>query len=214
MSAFDPRAGKVYRFEDGSRVPGPHEGVELTKDPAAVPDPALTPVPDDLRAAIEARMARYPDPKSASIPALHLAQERYGWCSPEAIEQVACVMRLTPAYLTSVASFYDMFKLTPATKHTVFVCTNITCGLLGGDDVYEHLCAAAREHPEADVDVREFECLGACDIAPMASVDGEYVGPLESGDAERIVDDLEQGRLVLEAKQLRNRPSVDPGAAV
>jgi (2Fe-2S) ferredoxin len=65
---------------------------------------------------------------------------------------------------------------------------------------------------EASVDVREFECLGACDIAPMASVDGTYVGPLEPADAERILDDLRAGRPVLEEKQLLRRPVADPGA--
>jgi NADH:ubiquinone oxidoreductase subunit E len=154
-------------------------------------------------------MARYPDSLSASIPALHAAQDLHGWCSPEAIEQVACVMRLTPAYLTSVATFYDMLSLHPKGRHDVYVCTNISCSLRGADDLYEAMIAAAAEDP--DVSVRSFECLGACDIAPMASVDGEYVGPLDTDDAGRIVEDLRAGRPVLPDKQLRNRPSADPG---
>jgi NADH-quinone oxidoreductase subunit E len=206
MSAIDRRP-PVKRYEHGSRVPGWDEAVDLTKPPATVPDPALTPVPDELRTAIEAAMAQYPDPKSASIPALHLAQRHHGWCSPEAIEQVACVMRLTPAYLTSVASFYDMFSLEPKPKHDVFVCTNITCSLLGADELYDQMCKVAEGH---DVSVRGFECLGACDIAPMASVDGEYVGPLNLEDAALIVEDLEAGRAVLEHKQLRYRAVADP----
>ena len=95
MSGIDSRP-PVKRYEHGSRVPGWDEAVDLTKPPATVPDPALTPVPEELRTAIEAEMAKYPDSKSASIPALHLAQKHHGWCSPEAIAQVACVMRLTP----------------------------------------------------------------------------------------------------------------------
>jgi len=98
-------ARHVARYGHGSRVPGWDEAVDLTKPAATIPDPATTPVPEELRTAIEAKMAEYPDSKSASIPALHLAQEHHGWCSPEAIDQVACVMRLTPAYLVSVASF-------------------------------------------------------------------------------------------------------------
>jgi NADH:ubiquinone oxidoreductase subunit E len=200
----------VVRFGHGSRVPGWDEAADLTKDPAVIPDPATTPVPDSLRQEIEAAMAKYPDRRSATIPALHAAQGMYGWCSPEAIEQVACVMRLTPAYLTSVASFYDMLELEPRPKHhDVYVCTNISCSLLGADDLYEAMIAAAAEHP--DVHVRSFECLGACDIAPMASVDGEYVGPLENDDAGRILDDLKAGRPVLESKQLRYRRCADPG---
>jgi NADH-quinone oxidoreductase subunit E len=142
VSYFDKRP-PVKRYEHGSRVPGWDEAVDLTKPPATVPDPALTPVPAELRTAIEAAMALYPDSKSASIPALHLAQKHHGWCSPEAIKQVACVMRLTPAYLTSVASFYDMFALQPKPKNDVFVCTNITCSLLGADEFYEHTSACA-----------------------------------------------------------------------
>ena len=91
----------VPRFAHGSRVPGWDEASDLAKDPAGVPDPALVAVPAALRAEIEAAMARYPDPRSATLPALAAAQRVHGWCSPEAIEQVACVMRLTPAYLES-----------------------------------------------------------------------------------------------------------------
>jgi NADH-quinone oxidoreductase subunit F len=201
----------VPRFEHGSRVPGWDESVDLNKDPAVVPDRETTPVPEELRAQIERAMAKYPDRRSAVIPALHAAQQLHGWCSPEAIQQVAAVMELTPAYLTSVATFYDMLETRPAPMghHDVYVCTNISCSLRGADDLYEATIAAAAEHP--NVHVRSFECLGACDIAPMASVDGEYIGPLDTDDPARIVEDLEAGRPVLEAKQLRFRKSADPG---
>jgi NADH:ubiquinone oxidoreductase subunit E len=201
----------VIRFDHGSRVPGWDDAVDLTKDPATVPDPATTPVPPELRAEIEAAMAKYPDRRSAAIPALHAAQSLHGWCSPEAIDQVATVMQLTPAYLTSVATFYDMFSTVPKGRHDVYVCTNISCSLLGADEFFAAMIAAAEGNP--DVNVRSFECLGACDIAPMASVDGEYVGPLDLDDAARIVEDLHVGRAVLEHKQLRYRRSADPGVA-
>jgi NADH-quinone oxidoreductase subunit E len=201
----------VPRFGHGSRVPGWDDAVDLTKPPATIPDPALTPVPPGLKETIEAAMAKYPDRRSAAIPALHAAQEVYGWCSPEAIDQVASVMELTPAYLTSVATFYDMFSTVPKPRNDVYVCTNISCSLLGADEFFEAMLAAAAGDP--DVDVRSFECLGACDIAPMASVNGEYVGPLDLADAERIVEDLRTGGPVLEHKQLRYRRSADPGVA-
>jgi NADH:ubiquinone oxidoreductase subunit E len=204
-------AERVPRFGHGSRVPGWDEAVDLTKDPATVPDPATTPVPEELRNTIVAAMAKYPDRRSAAIPALHAAQEIHGWCSPEAIEQVAAVMQLTPAYLTSVATFYDMFSTVPKPRHDVYVCTNISCSLRGADEFFEAMLAAAAGHDE--VSVRSFECLGACDIAPMASVDGEYVGPLTDEDADRIVADLEAGRAVLEHKQLRYRRCADPDVA-
>ena len=117
MSATGSRP-PVPRFGHGSRVPGWDDAVDLTKDPATVPDPATTPVPPELRETIEAAMAKYPDRRSATIPALHAAQELHGWCSPEAIDEVASVMQLTPAYLTAVATFYDMFRPSPSRATT------------------------------------------------------------------------------------------------
>jgi NADH-quinone oxidoreductase subunit E len=204
----DPGYRPVPRFAHGSRVPGWDEAADLSKPPATIPDPADVAVPAGLREEIEAAMAKYPDRRSATIPALHAAQDVHGWCSPLAITQVATVMQLTPAYLTSVASFYDMFKMTPKPTNDVFVCTNITCSLLGADEFHDAMIAAAQGE---DVNVASFECLGACDIAPMASVNGEYVGPLELDDAVRIVEELRAGRPVLPEKQIRYRRSVDTG---
>jgi NADH-quinone oxidoreductase subunit E len=207
-----PLGERVPRFGHGSRVPGWDDAVDLGKDPAHIPDAVTTPVPDDLRGTIEAAMARYPDRRSAVIPALHAAQEIHGWCSPEAIQQVAAVMQVTPAYLSSVATFYDMLETAPRPRHhDVYVCTNISCSLRGADHLLDAMVAAAAGR--ADVHVRAFECLGACDIAPMASVDGEYLGPLDGEDAERVMADLEAGRPVLPDKQLRFRKCADPGVA-
>jgi NADH-quinone oxidoreductase subunit E len=199
--AIDPT--KVRRFEHGSRVPGWDDAVDLSKDPAVIPDPATTPVPEHVRAAIEAKMALYPDRRSAAIPALHIVQGEHGWCSPTAIEQAACVMRLTPAYLTALATFYDMFSTTPKGPNDVFVCTNISCSLRGADELYAAMLDAAGTDPEFHV--QSFECLGACDIAPMASVNGEYVGPLEPADCRTIVDQVKAGEAVLPDKQLSKR---------
>jgi Thioredoxin-like [2Fe-2S] ferredoxin len=111
------------------RASGWDRSTDPEKDAALIPDPAATEVPAQLRATIEAAMARYPDSHSAAIPALHAAQELHGWCSPQAIEQVACVMQVTPAYLDSVASFYDMLENRPVGRHSVYV------GPLSIDDV-------------------------------------------------------------------------------
>jgi NADH:ubiquinone oxidoreductase subunit E len=200
--AIDPT--QVRRFEHGSRVPGWDEAVDLTKAPAPVPDPATTPVPEDLRREIEGYMARYPDRRSAAIPSLMTAQKLHGWCSPTAIEQVACVMRLTPGYLIAVASFYDMFETSPQGLHTVYVCTNISCSLRGADRLYEEFRRVAGDDP--DFNVRSFECLGACDIAPMASVNDIYVGPLTEEDVAPLIEDLREGRTPLADKQLTRRP--------
>lgn len=200
----------VPRYAHGSRVPGWDEPADLTKDPAVVPDPATTPVPDELRAEIEGHMALYPDSRSAALPALEAAQRVHGWCSPEAIEQAACVMGVTPAYLASVATFYDMLETTPVGRHSVYVCTNISCSLCGADELYEAVRAAADEDPEFNV--RAFECLGACDLAPMASVDGVYVGPLTLDDVPQLLADIRKGGPVLPEKQLARRLVADPHA--
>jgi NADH:ubiquinone oxidoreductase subunit E len=193
----------VPRLPDGAHAPGWDEPADLNKEPATIPDPVTTPVPEELRRQIEEAMARYPEKHSAAIPALHAAQELHGWCSPQAIEQVAAVMGVTPAYLDSVASFYDMLEQQPVGRHSVYVCTNISCSLRGADALLATVQEEAGEDP--DFNGRSFECLGACDIAPMASVDGEYVGPLELADCERIVDDVKAGREVLPDKQLKKR---------
>ena len=200
----------VVRYEHGSRVPGWDEAADLTKDPAEIPDPATTPVPEDLRAEIEGHMANYPDRRSATLPALAAAQRVHGWCSPEAIDQVACVMRLTPAYLAAVATFYDMLETTPVGRHSVYVCTNISCSLCGADELYEAIRDAAGD--DAEFNVRAFECLGACDLAPMASVDGVYVGPLSVADVPQLLDDVRSGRPVLPDKQLARMLVADPHA--
>ena len=183
---------------------------DLDKDPARIPDPATTPVPETLRRDIEAHMALYPDIRSAALPALEAAQRVHGWCSPEAIDQVACVMRVTPASLDAVATFYDMLETEPVGRHSVYVCTNISCSLRGADALYAAIRDAAGE--DTAFNVRSFECLGACDIAPMASVDGVYVGPLRTEDVPQLLDDVRAGRQVLEDKQLVRRACADPKA--
>ncbi len=202
------------RSPSDPHVPGWDQAVDLQKRPAEIPDPETTPVPAELRASIEEAMTRYPDSRSAAIPALHAAQAVHGWCSPEAIVQVACVMGVTPAYLASVATFYDMLETAPTPRHSVYVCTNISCSLRGADALYAAVRDAAGEGAEGDPDigVRAFECLGACDIAPMASVDGVYVGPLAIEDVPRLLEDVRAGRPVLAEKQIAVRPAADPEA--
>ena len=200
----------VPRYARGSRVPGWDQAADLDKEPAGVPEAALVEVPAELRAEIEAAMALYPERHSAALPALAAAQRVHGWCSPQAIEQVACVMRVTPAYLSSVATFYDMFELEPVGRHSVYVCTNISCSLRGADELYAQLADAAAGDPQ--INLRSFECLGACDIAPMVSVDHAYYGPLGPGDARRLVDDLQAGRDPIPELALALRRSADPNA--
>ncbi len=180
------------------------EGRVPDRVPEGVPELHQVDCPPELREHIEALMSRYPDRKSASIPALWAVQRLYGWCTPEGIRQAAAVMRVTPAYLESVASFYDLLHTEPVGSHKVAVCTNISCWMRGGDGLLDAFRAAAEG--DEDVFVTGFECLGACDIAPMASIDERYFGPLEAGDAARAIEQLRAGSEVLPEKALEKRP--------
>jgi NADH-quinone oxidoreductase subunit E len=183
---------------------------DLMRHEDAIPQLADVNVPAELKTWIEERMAMYPEKKSATIPCLMQAQKLHGWLSPDAVRQVAAVMRVTPAYLVSVASFYDMFELEPRGRHTIYMCTNISCMLRGADAVMAELEAQVGVKgggtSEDGIYLRNFECLGACDIAPMARVDGAYIGPLTVEDAKQLVEDLRAERDPLPAKHLSRRP--------
>jgi NADH:ubiquinone oxidoreductase subunit E len=195
----------------------PHAGVAQSAA-VQVPEAHETGVPDDLRAEMEEIMSRYPQVRSASLPVLFAIQRRYGWCTPEGIRQGASVMGVTAAYLESVASFYDLFHLEPAGNHRVLVCTNISCWMRGGDELLESFCAAAgvdaheaghggAVSPDGEVYVSGFECLGACDLAPMASIDERYYGPLREEDAAAAIKALHEGADVLPERQMATRPA-------
>ena len=180
------------------------EGRVPDRSPEQVPELHEVGCPDELRQRIEQLMSRYPDRKSASIPALWAVQRLYGWCTPEGIRQAAAVMRVTPAYLESVASFYDLLHTEPVGAHQVAVCTNISCWMRGGDELLDAFRAAAAG--DEDLFVTGFECLGACDIAPMASIDERYYGPLEAAEAATAIAQLRAGEDVLPEKALEKRP--------
>jgi NADH:ubiquinone oxidoreductase subunit E len=180
------------------------EGRVPDRSPEEVPELHEVGCPEELRERIEELMSRYPDRKSASIPALWAVQRLYGWCTPQGIRQAAAVMRVTPAYLESVASFYDLLHTEPVGTHKVAVCTNISCWMRGGDELLDAFRAAADGDP--DFFVTGFECLGACDIAPMASIDERYFGPLEAAEAQTAIDQLRRGASVLPEKALEKRP--------
>src|ERR671914_1728960 len=111
--------------------------------------------------------AEYPDQRSAILPALRLAQEEHGWLPPEALREVAEGLELTPADCEAVASFYDMFHLAPVGRHLVEVCTNISCALVGAQQVLEAFESELGVHPgettpDGEVTLRTIECAGGC----------------------------------------------------
>jgi NADH-quinone oxidoreductase subunit E len=138
---------------------------------------------------------QYPSSKSAILPALRLAQEKHGWLSREAFEEVADALDLTPAYCMSVASFYDMFHLEPVGTHTIEVCTNVCCGLVNAQAVLhafeEELGVRAGETTEdGAITLRAVECLGGCSTPTIVAVDHVYKQSVTPGDVAQIVEEL------------------------
>ena len=132
---------------------------------------------------------------SAVIPALRLAQEEYGWLSPDAFREVADALDLTPAYCHSVASFYDQFNLEPVGEHMVEVCTNVSCALYGAQSVLEAFqdelgCNAGETSPDGAATLRTIECLGGCGWGTIVAVDGHYRHRVRPDDVPAIVAEL------------------------
>jgi NADH-quinone oxidoreductase E subunit len=152
----------------------------------------------DLYAEIQTMAAQYPSSKSAVLPALRLAQERHGYLSREAFEEVADALDLTPAFCMSVASFYDMFHLEPVGRHLVEVCTNVSCALVGAQQVLEAFeaelgCHAGETTDDGEVTLRTIECLGGCGWATIVAVDNHYRTHVQPGDVPAIVEELRNG---------------------
>ena len=143
--------------------------------------------------------ARYPDPRSATLPALRLAQERHdGWLPVEALVEVADALDLTPAYCRSVASFYDMFHLEPVGRHLVEVCTNVSCALVGAQQVVEAFEQELGIEPgettaDGRITLRLVECAGGCGWGTVVAVDHRYREPVGAEDVPGIVQELRNG---------------------
>jgi NADH-quinone oxidoreductase subunit E len=145
---------------------------------------------------IQAVAAQYPSRRSAVMPALRLAQERHGgWLPPEAFREVADALELTPAYCQAVASFYDMYHLEPVGRHMVEICTNVSCALVGAQQVLEAFereldVRAGETTADGEVTLRTVECAGGCGWGTVVAVDHRYREPVRPADVPRIVREL------------------------
>jgi NADH-quinone oxidoreductase subunit E len=144
---------------------------------------------------IQAVRRLYPDPRSATLPALRLAQERHGWLPPEALEEVADALETTAAECRAVASFYDMFHLAPVGERLVEVCTNISCALVGAQQVLEAFERELGVHPgetteDGKVTLRTVECAGGCGWGTVVAVDHRYRERVTAEDVPGIVEEL------------------------
>ena len=146
---------------------------------------------------IQAHVAKYPDRRSAVMPALWIAQERFGWLSLDAIKLVAATIDIPYAHVYGVASFYTMYFKKKVPKHLIEICTCFSCLEVGGPEMMKYL----KEYIEADENgvsadgkiwVREAECLGACDTAPMCQITNRRY--LHNLTEEKIRDMVEKLR--------------------
>ena len=148
---------------------------------------------------LDAVLADYPDRRSAILPALRMAQDQHGgWLPPEALREVADALEMAPAQVEAVASFYDMLHLEPVGRHVVEVCTNLSCALVGAQQVLEAFERELGVHPgetseDGAVTLRTIECAGGCGRAPVVVVDGRYREPVRPEDVPGIAEEVRGG---------------------
>ena len=144
-------------------------------------------------------IARYPVPKSALIPLLHLAQEQEGWVSNDAMVHIAELIGHTPAEVIGTCSFYEMFKREPVGEYLINVCTNISCMLLGGEELLEHLeerlgVRSGGTTADGTFTLEDVECIAACTEAPCLTVNYRYFHKITHDEADQLLEDLRAGR--------------------
>jgi len=150
----------------------------------------------DFDTEVQELAAQYADSRSAVLPALRLAQERHdGWLPPEALEEVGRALGLTPAYCKSIASFYDMLHLQPVGQRMIEVCTNVSCALVGAQQVLEAFerelgLRAGETSEDGAFTVRTVECLGGCGWATIVALDERYRTRVQPADVPGILEEL------------------------
>jgi len=150
----------------------------------------------NAKAEIARLRGRFPDPQSALLPALYLAQRDCGgWLTEAAFDEVAEVMGLSPTLVASTASFYTMLNTRPVGRHLIHVCTNVSCSLLGAEHLVEHLgrtlgIKPGETTPDGRFSLLEAECLGSCGTAPMMQVDDQYYENLTEERIDQILAEL------------------------
>jgi NADH-quinone oxidoreductase subunit E len=140
----------------------------------------------------------YPQSRSAVLPALRLAEERHGWLTDEAYREVAEALDLTPAYCMSVATFYDMYKTEPTGKHVVGVCTNVSCALVGAQQVVEAFeselgIKAGETTDDGEFTLTTIECAGGCGWGTVVTVDWRYKERISADDVPRVISEARNG---------------------
>jgi NADH-quinone oxidoreductase subunit E len=156
------------------------------------------PLGEHVRDQMRAIIARYPKPRSALLPMLHLAQAEQGYVTPEGIEVCAELLGLSTAEVSAVATFYTMYKRRPVGDYHVGVCTNTLCAVMGGDAIFaalkDHLDVGNDETTrDGKVTLEHIECNAACDYAPVVMVNWEFFDNQTIDSAIALTDRLRAG---------------------
>ncbi len=160
-----------------------------------------TSIDDATMAELRELAGRYPQPRSALLPMLHLVQSVDGRISPAGIEACAQVLGITTAQVSGVATFYTMYRRRPGGTHHVGVCTTALCAVMGGDALLERVSEKLgiepdETTPDGTFSLERIECNAACDFAPVMMVNWEFMDNMTPEKAERLLDDLAAGREV------------------
>ena len=160
------------------------------------PNPAKTvEFPDEAKKRFEYILTRYPNREAALLPTLHLAQETWGWISPEAVLYIGGLLDLSPATVFGVVSFYNMYNQKPVGKYHLQVCTNLSCMVTNAYDIYDRLCEKLKVDPGQTTQdglytVTEVECLGSCGTAPVVQVNNDYHENMDVEKMEQLLAKL------------------------
>jgi NADH-quinone oxidoreductase E subunit len=164
--------------------------------PERHPDPSRkVEFPAEAKQRFEAILTRYPTKMAALLPTLHLAQEVWGWISPETVLYVAELLDLAPSYVFGVVSFYNMYNQKPVGKYHLQVCTNLSCMVRDAYDIYDRLheklgCAPGEITPDGKFTYTEVECLGSCGTAPVVQVNNDYHENMDVAQMEQLLEKL------------------------
>lgn len=200
-AGFEGRHGAAYGPDGLAHVvdsPVDIGDLGLSRTEGVVPE-GVAPLTEQTRRELRQIIARYPRPRSALLPMLHLVQSVQGYVSPDGVAMCAEELSLTKAEVGAVVTFYTMFKRSPAGEYLISVCTNTLCGFLGGEEIY----AAVQEQlgvghdqttPDGQFTLEHAECLAACDYAPVVTVNYEFFDQESVETTTELIDALRAGR--------------------
>jgi len=145
---------------------------------------------------VEKIKAKYPTSQSALMGVLWLVQHKYGWISNKAMEYVANLLNLPPAHVEGVVKFYTMYFKKPMGRYHIQVCTNVSCMLRGGENIYQYFkdkfkIGNMEVTPDGKFSLEEVECMGACGGAPMIAINEDYYENISIDKIEDILKSLE-----------------------